>query len=319
MPVVTVIVECIGGPTVSLKPHVDLQVSGAVDETIISLLEDALSTNVAIASGSASVGSGSGSSSGSGTGSDGTPSDSSSSSYSYYSYYSVYNSQAYDDGSACSWWSCSDYVGSQTGGGLVSWPCCFPECSGTLRTLLVSSSSWSVDCFSCDACGCICRSRYGQSNCDVFCSASQPCTPSCADWGCSNCRRQLASASSETCSNGVQAALSWGFEVTVGATIDISIAGLSVGYKKDFPQTTVMSLSNPIASGCISAADLLGRRGRKLSTSAIAPSTGIQPGDLFSGEITYTGSGTKCASLFGGQRSSYVLSWRGTEKCANQP
>ena len=120
MPVVTVIVECIGGPTVSLKPHVDLQVSGAVDETILTLLEDALDTNVAIAAGSAPVGSGSGSSGGSGSGSGGT---SSSYSTSYTSYSGAYNlayyasySQPYG-GYTCSWWSCSDYVGSQTGGG----------------------------------------------------------------------------------------------------------------------------------------------------------------------------------------------------------
>ena len=58
MPVLSIIVECIGGPKVSVKPHVDLQAVAEVDETVIStvvsLLETALDNNIAIASGSSS-------------------------------------------------------------------------------------------------------------------------------------------------------------------------------------------------------------------------------------------------------------------------
>ena len=116
------------------------------------------------------------------------------------------------------------------------------------------------------------------------------------------------SGSSDTCSNGVSVALSWGFEVTIGATIDVTIAGLKLGLTKDFPQTTIMSISNPIASGCASLAALssANTNKRRLSASSIVSSTGVKPGDLFAGSVKYTGSGTKCSALFGGEPSTYL-------------
>jgi hypothetical protein len=38
MPVISVIVECIGGPTLSLKPHVDLQATFSADDSLVALL-----------------------------------------------------------------------------------------------------------------------------------------------------------------------------------------------------------------------------------------------------------------------------------------
>ena len=37
---------------------------------------------------------------------------------------------------------------------------------------------------------------YNEQNCDMFCGAGEICTPSCAEWGCSNCEDAATDASS---------------------------------------------------------------------------------------------------------------------------
>jgi hypothetical protein len=52
-------------------------------------------------------------------------------------------------------------------------------------------------------------------------------------------------------------------------------------------------------------AEMLGGGRRMLSAAEIAPRDGIQPGDLYAGQLKYTGDGSKCAGAYGGGEHAY--------------